>query len=529
MGMGTYSSVVDVAVPAPHSINIQNGLIACFTTALFVYYCNFVRKSKRNKQLDDKTRRRKIPGPGQHFLGAVANILALRDETKALKVIENWCERYGPVFQLNFGPYNVTALNCPEYVQKLLGSKDTNHLSKGFIYKPFHAFWYDGILTSAGEKWKSRRRILEKHMFSFKTLVSYMDIFNEQGDTLVQAIEERLKDEKEVGLCPLLLDSSLNSIINAIFGKRLPDLESSSNAKFSFMEGMCRAKELMAKRIMTPYLLNDLIYKLHPFSKVQKFLNKLARKHVITGILDESVEPLMNHDEQRRHNILKRELAAAGVSLEGIYEETMTLLGAGFDTTAHSIDFLLFFLALHPHHQKICRDEVDVIFEDVDLCTSGALQFQALSKLKHLEMCVYETLRLLPAVFLIMRKIDAPLQLEEDLEIPAGSEVAVFVPGLHKNPKYFPDPDKFIPERFSPEQSNNRHPYVYIPFAAGPRKCVGYKFAMMEMLSLTAKLLRSFEWETTDRFEDVVFLPHITYTPKTPINFLFKKRSVTNN
>ncbi|CAL8084052.1 unnamed protein product [Orchesella dallaii] len=239
--METYSLVVAVAVPAAHNINIQNGLIICFITVLFVYYYDFLRKSKRNKGLEDKTNKRIIPGPGQHFLGAVANILALRDETKALKVLEKWAERYGPVFQLNFGPYNVTALNSPEYVQKLLGSKDTNHLGKGFIYKPLQAFWNDGILTSKGDKWKSRRRVLEKHMFSFKTLVSYMDIFNEQGDTVVQAIEKRLnegKEEEEVG--QLLLSTTLNAITKAIFGKSLADFDSVTSSNLSFLEVMRR-------------------------------------------------------------------------------------------------------------------------------------------------------------------------------------------------------------------------------------------------------------------------------------------------
>ncbi|CAL8139148.1 unnamed protein product [Orchesella dallaii] len=327
--MGSYSPIVNVSVPARHNINIQNGLIACFTTALFVYYYHFFRKSKRIKLLEDKPSKRKIPGPGQHFLGAVANILALRDHTKFFEVLENWGKQYGPVIQLNFGPYNITTLNSPEYVKKLLGSTDTNYMGKGFAYKPFKPFWDDGIIISKGDKWKNRRRVLEKHMFSYKSLASYMDIFNEQGDTLIQTIDEKFHDGKEHGIEQILFKSSLQSIIRILFGKSLDDFESLANCEISYMECLCRAKELMTKRILTPYLLNDFIMNFHPLSKLQGFLTKIGRKYVLSSILDESARPLKNHDEPRRENVLKDELAAAGVPLEGIIEETQTLIGAG--------------------------------------------------------------------------------------------------------------------------------------------------------------------------------------------------------
>ncbi|ODM88963.1 Cytochrome P450 4V2, partial [Orchesella cincta] len=100
----------------------------------------------------------------------------------------------------------------------------------------------------------------------------------------------------------------------------------------------------------------------------------------------------------------------------------------------------------------------------------------------------------------------------------------IFVQGLHKNPKYFPNPEKFIPERFSDEETKARHSYAYIPFAGGQRKCIGYKFAMLEVITLSAKLLRHFVWETSETFEKLVFLPHVTITPERPIKFVFKKR-----
>ncbi|ODM87030.1 Cytochrome P450 4V2 [Orchesella cincta] len=405
---------------------------------------------------------------------------------KCLKLFENWCGKYGPVFTLNFGPYSLTVLNSPEYIQKLLGSKDMDYFGKGFIYKPFKPYWQDGLLTSKGEKWKFRRKLLERHIFSFKTLTGYMSIFNEEGDKLVKQMEEIFLDGSEKGIEELLMSASLEIITSATLGKTVAELEAATNVDITFPSAINQAKEIIAKRSKEPWLLIDFIWRLHPLSKVEKRCQKTDGCHLIK-----------NSEQNRQIGIgINEALLSAGVPVEGVFEESITLICAGYETTASCLHFLLLFLALHPHHQELCREEVDSIFEDEDLCPSGQLQFKALSKLKHLEMCVFETLRLLPTVFLIMRKIEKPLMLEEDLHLDTGSQVMIFVQGLHKNPKYFPNPEKFIPERFSDEETKARHSYAYIPFAGGQRKCIGYKFAMLEVITLSAKLLRHFVWES---------------------------------
>ncbi|ODM91060.1 Cytochrome P450 4V2, partial [Orchesella cincta] len=96
--------------------------------------------------------------------------------------------------------------------------------------------------------------------------------------------------------------------------------------------------------------------------------------------------------------------------------------------------------------------------------------------------------------------------------------------GTSKNPKYFPNPEKFNPERFSEKEIKSRPAYSFIPFSGGPRKCIGYKFAMMMILNLSAKLLRNYVFETKEKLEDIVLLPYITITPEKPIKFLIKTR-----
>ncbi|ODM90387.1 Cytochrome P450 4C1, partial [Orchesella cincta] len=447
-----------------------------------------------------------LPGPGQHVFGVFSNMLAFRDLTKAIKVGDKWCAKYGPVYNVNFGFWSGTCLNSPEYVQKLFSPADAEN-DKGRLYDNMRPFLKDGLLLSKGDKWRFRRKLLTKHMFSFKTLMSYMSIFNEEADSFVKEIGEVFSDGKEKEVEHIVMTSSLNVITKAALGKSVAALESKEPGDVSFHECVNRSKEITGFRAGSPWLILDFLWRLHPKFKEQDFIAKMITKHTMKALVDDE-------NEGKQTLGIKKDMYLIG-----------KLILKGYETTGSSLHFLLFFLALNPQIQEKCREEIDSIFDDESLAPSGNLLYAALSKLKYLEMCVHETTRLLPVAFFNMRRLAAPLKLEEDLIIPQGTHVGIFLPGIHKNPKYFPEPEQFLPERWLDEEVNRRrHPNCFIPFSGGPRKCIGQKFGMMEMLTLTAKLLRHFKIETRDKLEDVIFLPHVTLTPQKPMKFVFKSR-----
>lgn len=113
------------------------------------------------------------------------------------------------------------------------------------------------------------------------------------------------------------------------------------------------------------------------------------------------------------------------------------------------------------------------------------------------------------------------------LVLPSGTMIILPPISVHRRPNYYPNPHKFDPDRFLPEECANRHAYSFIPFSAGPRNCLGQKFAIIEMKILAAYIIRHFKMSTTENFENIKLLPFTTLTPAEDFWFVFKKRNFT--
>lgn len=173
---------------------------------------------------------------------------------------------------------------------------------------------------------------------------------------------------------------------------------------------------------------------------------------------------------------------------DDIVNEACTFMLAGQDSVGAATAFCLFMLAQHPLYQRQCVDELSEIFDGDDRSPT----IKDVREMRYLEQCIKETLRLFPSVPLIARKINEDVRLTTCL-IPAGSSVLIFPYATHRSKHIYPDPERFDPERFSPEQCEKRHPYAFIPFSAGPRNCIGNKFAYIEMKTVISTILREFE------------------------------------
>ncbi|KAK3084664.1 hypothetical protein FSP39_017144 [Pinctada imbricata] len=224
---------------------------------------------------------------------------------------------------------------------------------------------------------------------------------------------------------------------------------------------------------------------------IQQRMNNLANRFPIINSLMQRINLRKEDPEQlkKRHlDFLDILLSAkdedgTGLTDEEIREEVDTFLFAGHDTTASAISWLTYYLGKYPEEQQ-------KVYEEVRNLTKGEDNFtwENINDCRYLALFIKEAMRITPPVPIIVRYLTKPFEFD-GVEIPAGTQVGLFIVHINNHPSVWKDHEVFRPERFLTENVNSRDPYAYVPFSAGPRNCIGQRFAMDEVKVIIARLL----------------------------------------
>ncbi|KAL6446828.1 hypothetical protein ACFW04_001335 [Cataglyphis niger] len=185
-----------------------------------------------------------------------------------------------------------------------------------------------------------------------------------------------------------------------------------------------------------------------------------------------------------------------------------TFMFEGHDTTAVAIIWTLFLLGNNLEHQEKVHEELEEIFKDSKTLAS----IKELSQLKYLDMIIKETLRLFPSVPIITRKLAENVKMG-NYTFPKDTTIVLGISLTHRNPEVWSDPKKFDPDRFLPDNSKHRNPYAYIPFSAGPRNCIGQKFALLEEKAILTAILRKWRVKSVKTIDTIQYGFTIVYRP----------------
>ncbi len=207
-----------------------------------------------------------------------------------------------------------------------------------------------------------------------------------------------------------------------------------------------------------------------------------------------------------------------GDSLEKsqIIDELVTLIFAGHETTANSMVWTIYLLTQNPRALEQIKKEVDAL---------GPVNFDYhnLKKLHYTEQVIKESMRIYPPVWCLGARTSRDDNIIGEYHIPKGIEMLVAPYTMHRNPIYFPDPEKFDPERFSPEAEKKLPRGAYIPFGLGPRICAGNHFAMMEAKIILANFVRQFDFSLCEN-QTINPRPQITLSNETGMHVEMKLR-----
>lgn len=432
----------------------------------------------------------KFPGPPSYPI--VGNVVDLYNANfNMTAAVEKWTATYGNVFRIWMGAHAFVVVSKPEDLEILLSS--TKHIEKAELYGLLVPWIGTGLLTSTGKKWHTRRKLITP-TFHFRILDQFVEVFNRNSTLMVQkmlAAKETINVHSLITLCTLdiICETAMGTKVEAQNDSSSPYVKAVHNALISFHQ-----------RTMKPWLQPDTLFYAttdgRTFNKAVKVLHKYTQ---------EVIESRRRERESRRKDCIqtdddlgmkKREAlldqlldaneSAANLADSDIREEVDTFMFEGHDTTAAAISFLLWAVAANPDVQQKLADEMSEIFGDSDRPATS----QDLQNMKYAERVVKETLRLYPSVPLFARFMREDLEITGGYVIPAGANVTISCYQMGRNAAVWPDPEKFDPDRFLAENIATRHPFSYIPFSAGPRNCIGQKFAMMEMKSTLSKVVR---------------------------------------
>ncbi|GBM26737.1 Cytochrome P450 3A13 [Araneus ventricosus] len=181
------------------------------------------------------------------------------------------------------------------------------------------------------------------------------------------------------------------------------------------------------------------------------------------------------------------------LSMDELVSQCAVFFLAGYETTASALSFATYLLALNQEIQEKLRAEVDAEMERND----DHLTYDALKSMTYLDQVISETLRLYPPAFRLERQAEDDYRLgNTGINIPKGMVITIPVFAMHRDPKFWPNPERFDPERFTPEEEKKIPKYCYLPFGAGPRKCLGQLFAKTEVKFCLAHVVRYFKINT---------------------------------
>ncbi|CAG9771770.1 unnamed protein product [Ceutorhynchus assimilis] len=442
------------------------------------------------------------------FLGCVLEFGALTEIFNTLTRLTNNSKKMVYVELGNKWTIFVKNYDLTEFI---LSSSSTNILNKSIDYDNFLPWLGTGLLIAPGPKWRKRRKIITP-AFHFSILEQFVDIFESNLQVLIKILEKEAMDKPGIDIYEYVTACALDTICETAMGVRI---ESQNNKNQDYVFAVKDFSRIAMARGFSIWKGKDILFKLTKDYKKQE--ENLKIMHGFTNsVIKKRKEELQNNKnlEQLEEDSLgrKRKLAfldlllnctvdGQPLSQEDIEEEVNTFMFEGHDTTASAISSALFLLANHPDVQKKVRDEQREIFgENRD----RPVTFQDFRDMKYLELVIKETVRMYPSVPLIGRLATGNIDYKGHI-IPKGSMITLFIYGINRDPDYYEKPEEFNPERFL--DSTGKLPYSYIPFSAGPRNCIGQRFAVLEMKSVISGIIKNFELYPTDPPHKMVVSP----------------------
>ncbi|NP_001164739.1 cytochrome P450 3A6 [Oryctolagus cuniculus] len=429
-----------------------------------------------------------IPGPTP--LPFIGTILEYR---KGIWDFDIECrKKYGKMWGLFDGRQPLMVITDPDMIKTVLVKECYSVFTNRRSFGPV-GFMKKAVSISEDEDWKRVRTLLSPTFTSGK-LKEMLPIIAQYGDVLVKNLRQEAEKGKPVDLKEIFGAYSMDVITGTSFGVNIDSLR---NPQDPFVKNVRR---LLKFSFFDPLLLSITLF---PFlTPIFEALHISMFPKDVMDFLKTSVEKIKDDrlkDKQKRRVDFLQLMINSQNSKEidshkalddiEVVAQSIIILFAGYETTSSTLSFIMHLLATHPDVQQKLQEEIDTLLPNKELAT-----YDTLVKMEYLDMVVNETLRLYP----IAGRLERVCKKDVDINgtfIPKGTIVMMPTYALHRDPQHWTEPDEFRPERFSKKNKDNINPYIYHPFGAGPRNCLGMRFALMNIKLALVRLMQNFSFK----------------------------------
>lgn len=398
-------------------------------------------------------------------------------------------ERYGDIYHAPSGGVGLYVVKDPDHVRDVLVTRSDDFEKTHTAFESLSEVLGQGLLTSDGDVWRRHRRLLGP-AFGKKAIEGYVSGMVREAEGSVA----RLKDGERRDMAAEMTDLTLRIVGRTLLGidvsrevgrvaRAMSTFQTSLALPRSFPALVRRPLAVRSQRARAD--LDALILRVIE----ERRASGKATPDLLQMLLD-ATDPENPGDR---------------LSSKEIQDELVTFLLAGHETTSNTLAWALHLVSRHPEVERALTEELDRVLggrlpgpEDID-------------KLGLADRIIKESMRLYPPAYVLARRAARETRIGQ-YTVPRGSEVVVWIYFTHRDPRYFPDPEAFKPERFEEAEEARRPRQAYVPFGAGPRACIGRAFAQIEATVLLACLYQRFVFRPADG-KPVKARPRITLSP----------------
>ena len=434
------------------------------------------------------------PGPGVHLLLAVLSQMLPRSVPfDPLAFGLDIARRYGDLAYYHLGPLHVYQVNHPDLARQILVEHAERFHKPRLLKHAFRPFAGEGLLTSDGSLWKQQRKLIQP-AFHHAHLAAYAAVMVAYARQLI----DRLEDGQVLEVQSEMARLTLGIVVKSLFGA---DVTREAEDVGTLMVAVLDAAN---QRLNSIFQVPSWV----PSRRNLHEKRALARLDAILRALIVERRSTAAHRDDLLSVLLRAtdEESSVRMSDRQLRDEMMTLFLAGHETTATALTWTWYLLSQHPDVDARLMVELERVLGHRTPTVAD------LANLPYTDMVVREALRLYPPAPGVAREPIEDVTIDGYV-VPRGSLISIDTYAMHRDPRFFHDPERFDPERFAAGWEDRIPRYAYLPFGGGPRICIGNGFALMEARLILATVAQRFRL-TLEPNQDVRPIQLVTVRPR---------------